>query len=104
MNQYPLFGRVRVRELPEMAPPCRLFNVFLNDRSGAGSSESRKSPGSLLEPVDRLGSRPSKLNDGYVEIRAHGLQRLPTSECHWILLRIASTTVISLTLPAAMVV
>jgi hypothetical protein len=43
-------GRVRVLDLPKLAPHCRPSKASLNDRSGAGSSEIRTSLASLKRP------------------------------------------------------
>jgi hypothetical protein len=67
-----------VHKLLKLASRYRQSTAYLNGRSGAGSSKSRTSPGSLLESVNLLGSRPSKLNDGYGESCRPALQREPS--------------------------
>ena len=50
--------QLRVFELPKLTPPCRPSHVNLNARPGAGCSESRTSPGRLLQAFT-LNAMPS---------------------------------------------
>ena len=47
-------GRSRVLDSPKLALHCRPSKAYLNDRSVAGSSESRTSSGSFLQSATKL--------------------------------------------------
>ena len=73
--QAPSPGRTRARRPSTSTSLCPLSTCTFNDSFGAGRSKSRVTAPSLLEPVNLLGSRPSKSNVGYGESCKPGLQR-----------------------------